>query len=423
MINISPPIIISFGLLLIASPVSPAVQGGYFGNGVVKGSGPAKLFYNSIRFNVKRNGKVTGSAVSFSTGISPVKKLRLRGEISNIQRRGANRSAKFTAKLSDGATLSGKVFLNGGVKSARGKIRRAGARGNFYGDGAGGSIVYEDNGDIAVMNLRTGNTRKFPALPFTEGGASVSRDGTIAHLRELTRNPEGVLVRFNKLDGTFIREFVWEEPLSFVRDGARISPDGKFVAFCLRVPDDRGGNRIYVFETAPPYRSVFWEAYCSPGWTTDNRLIAVADGNKQINRTGGPININNPGANILSQVAFLNLPGLEPEAPEGAPDGSSILFSDKSGVAKTFSMNVNTGAVTQILTESTGQFHPIVGGNSLFFVQACCTGIAFSSQIHHVPLNLTRAAPMTIGGYFLEDAAGDNLIVGADRYGYTPASQ
>ncbi len=420
------PIFIGLTAASIAAPNAGNLSGGYFGNGSVKPARGPEIFYNSLRFNVRRNGNVTGSATIFATGgVQAAKRIKFKATLSNIQRQNnGNTRAKIQGKFADGTTLRGTVIndlaARGGAKLAKGKMQNGARKGTFYGDGSGGSIVRIFSDEVEVTNLLTGTTTKFPAIASDEGGASVSQDGTIAHLQERATAPEGVTVRLNKLDGTFIREFFWAEPFSFVRDGARISPDGRHVAFCLRVPNDRGESRVYVFETSPPHRFVFWELVCAPGWTIDNRLIAVDVNGKQMYLTNQPINTSSAAANLLAKVGPGNLPIVE--APEGTPDGRSIVFSDNGGVARTFSMDIATGAVRQLLSDGVGQFHPVAGGRSLFFAQKCCTDLFPLSIIHHVPLNLDQTIPMTIGGYFLEDRNGENFTGGSSRYGYTPAS-
>jgi hypothetical protein len=395
---------------------SIAVQGYYFGNGSVKALNSPELFYNSMRFTVNKNGKVIGSAVSFSSGSQPVKRLKLKGTISKVKKQPSGlTTARITGKFSDGSLFNGTLSMNrnipGGAKSAKGKITRGSARGDFYGDGSGGSIVHIYSSEIEVMNLSTGSLKKFPAMPFEEGGVSVSSNGTIAHLQQRERDPEGVLVRLNQLDGTFIREFLWAEPNSFVKEGARISPNGKYVAFCLRVPDDRGSSRTYVFDTTPPHNYTFWTFTCSPGWTVDNRLLATNEG-------GNQIYISNPEVNFLSPVGPSNLK--RAGAPDGSPDGKSIIFYS-GDVSKTYSLNIATGVPIQLLNGSLTNFNALCGGKSLFYVQSCCTSVSLPT-IHHVPLEASRTIPLTIGGYFLGNQLDDTMNV-SDRFGYTPASQ
>jgi WD40-like Beta Propeller Repeat len=410
--------------LSTAAPSAASLSGGYFGNGSVKPLRGSEIFYNSLRFKVDKKGNVKGSAVLFATGgVQAVKRVIFRAKLSNVRSlaNGITR-AKIQGKFADGAILNGTLQNNSatpGARIAKGNISKGSSKGKFYGDGSGGSIVRTYAGKIEVTNLVTGKTTSFPAIPYEEGGVSVSQDGTIAHLQERSSNPEGVTVRLNKLDGTFIRDFVWEEPLSFVYDGARISPDGKNVAFCLRVPTDRGASRVYVFETSPPHRYVFWQLVRSPGWTVDNRLIAVENNGRQMFLTRQPIDVT-ASTNFLAKVGPNNL--ATAEAPEGTPDGKSIVFSDNGGVPRSYSMDVATGAVAQLLTEGVGQFYPMVGGQSLFYAQKCCSGIASLSIIHNLPFNRSSTAPAPLGGYFLEDGMGSNFTGGSTRYGYTPAA-
>jgi hypothetical protein len=273
-----------------------------------------------------------------------------------------------------------------------------------------GSLVHMYADKVYVTNLATKNQFIFDAVPYTEGGVSVSTNGTIAQLQQRDLNPEGVYIRLTKLDGTFIDEYTIREDLSFVTSGIRISPDARKVAFSLRVQLNSGSTLItYVLDIASrnlvTFQNLNWA-----GWTSDNRLLGFDPIEKQIYLSNTAIDFINPiGPNNLEQI----------ESLEGTPDGSSVVFSNKTGIRRTFSMNISNGTIKQLLSDGTGQFYPVAANNSLFYVQECCGLQATSPVIYRIPLSLNTTVSSPIRTYSLENAQGQNLFR-AGRYGYTP---
>ncbi len=303
--------------------------------------------------------------------------------------------------------------------------------------GATGSIVYEDNGRIYVVNVATGAKSDFAALQFVSGGVSVSRDGTVAHLQEDFGNPGGVFIRLTRLDGTLVREFGVQKDLSNINNngGARISPDGKWVAFSINT--DLGGNlgradRTYVCPTVGNTLCSFWNYNREPGWTADNRLLAVDERRTQIYRSNANLSTT-PSQNRLDPIGPDNLQ--EAYSPEGTADNNGVVFSQGSiTLSRTFGLNIATGTVRQLLTGGVAQRLPLVVDGNLLYLQPCCanrngggtTAGILSSSMHRLPLNLAGTLDSPTGfvnepGFYL--LSGTDRLRTTQRYGYTPATR
>ncbi len=276
-----------------------------------------------------------------------------------------------------------------------------------------GSLVYSYNDKVHVVNLATGKDFIFGAVPYNEGGVSVSTDGTIAQLQQRDLNPEGALVRITKLDGTLIKEFTIAQEYSFVTSGVRISPDASKVAFSLSVQLDGGKRTIRTYSVdIKTTKYIYWDYTNWAGWTADNRLLVVDSGANQIYKSNAAVDFINP-------IGPNNLVGVE--AVEATPDGSTILFSNKSGVRRSFAMNATTGKITQLLSDGTGQFYPLAANGSLFYVQECCAGSFTLPAIHQIPLTPDKIISSPIAKYNLQNSAGERLRP-SGRYGYTPST-
>jgi Tol biopolymer transport system component len=300
---------------------------------------------------------------------------------------------------------------------------------------ASGSIVYEDNGRIYVVNVATGVVFDYLAMQYVEGGVSVSLDGTVAHLQEDFGTPGGVFVRLTRLDGSTVREFNIQKDLTNLNNngGARISPDGKWVAFSINT--DLGGNagradRTYVCSAIGTVLCTFWNFMREPGWTADNRLLAVNEARTQIFRSNANLSTS-PDLNRLDPIGPDNLQ--QAYSPEGTPDNSGIVFSTGSiGLSRVFGLDIATGAVKQLFTGSVYQRLPLAVGSNLLFLQGCCanrngggtTAGILSSSVHRAPLNLNVTLDSPTGyvnepGLYLQTASG--RLKTTERYGYTPA--
>jgi hypothetical protein len=300
-----------------------------------------------------------------------------------------------------------------------------------------GSIVYEDNRRIYVVNVATGVAFDFLALQSNEGGVSVSSDGTVAHLQKDFGTPGGVFIRLNKLDGTLVREFNVQQEFTVLNNngGARISPDGKWVAFSINT--DLGASagradRTYVCNTIGTLSCSFWNFNREPGWTADNRLLAVNEARTQIYRSNANLSTD-PSLNRLDPIGPDNLQ--DAYSPEGTADGNGVVFSQGSiSLSRTFGLNLTTGAVKQLFTGSIYQRLPLPVGSSLLYLQGCCanrngggtTAGLLSSSVHLAPLDLNTTLDSPTGyvnepGLYLQSASG--RLRTNQRYGYTPASR
>jgi hypothetical protein len=283
---------------------------------------------------------------------------------------------------------------------------------NNNNNGTNGSLVHQYSDKIYVTNLATKKQFTFDAVPYSEGGVSVSTNGTIAQLQQRDLNPEGVYIRLTKLDGTFIDEYTIREDFSFVTSGIRISPNAKKVAFSLQVQLNSGSTLItYILDVATRNFITFQDLNWA-GWTSDNRLVGFDPVKKQIMISNAVVDYINPvGSNNLEEI----------EALEGTPDGSSVVFSNKTGIRRIFSMNISNGSIMQLLSDGTGQFYPVPANGSLFYVQECCSLGSTSPVIHRVALSLNSTISSPIKTYNLENSQGQSLSR-TGRFGYTPAT-
>jgi WD40-like Beta Propeller Repeat len=298
-----------------------------------------------------------------------------------------------------------------------------------------GSLVWNDNGVIYVMNLATKTQRSFTALDFSvDDAVSASRDGVIAQLAD--RGRDQAIIRLTQLDGNLIHEFVYNEDASFSVSGAIISPDGKAVAFAFNTyipgaiePDgtrDRG-DRTVVCETrvTPTPSCVFFNFIRDPEWTPDNRLIGLENGN-QFYINNQVTNFANPASNLLVKVGPANLD--RAQGSNMSPDGKTIVFSRNTGVDKVYGLDVASGVVTPLTADGIGQYHPAVSpdGAYLAYRAQCCQttpgsgGSTFTgSRLHAIPFKpgATTSTPYAVN--FLTDAQGKSINVGRS-YGITP---
>jgi hypothetical protein len=277
-----------------------------------------------------------------------------------------------------------------------------------------GSLVREELSKVYVYNLANKKETFFEAVPYSEGGVSVSNNGTIAQMQERERNPEGVYVLITKLNGEKIQDFTHEEPYSFVKSGIRISPDGSKVAFALHVQLDGGGStdRLIVYNLKT-LRYTFWNNLSFPGWTADNRLLAVGVSGKQLFRSNVAVDyMDTIGPNNLDRVNYV----------DGASTTDYVLYSNNAGVPQSFAMNIATGQSKLLFSDGVGQFFPVAGAGSVFYLHSCCKADFVSPRVlHKVPEKLTSTTPTPMNKYQLTGSSGKTLKA-TERYGYTPAS-
>jgi hypothetical protein len=288
-----------------------------------------------------------------------------------------------------------------------------------------GSIVYADNRVIRVMNLGTGRTKSFSAIDFLRGGVSVSDTGVIAQLQDRARE-DAVLIYLTKLDGTFIREFKYTQKLSFPVGGARISRDGKAVAFSLGSLLDNGerGDRVVTCETMGEHRCVYFDNLRDPAWLPDNRFVAINYG-RQLYISNGPVNFANPSQSRVDVIGPGNLDRASIAAT--SPNGKYVVFSSKAGVPRVYALNLQSGRVKTLTSDGIGQYTPLISndGQFLYYIQQCCQksptgagGVATGGRLHRIPFrpDITTSTP------YLKNVvrdAEDSPLDPDDQYGVT----
>jgi WD40-like Beta Propeller Repeat len=296
-----------------------------------------------------------------------------------------------------------------------------------------GSLVYTGlariNEDLVravkVLNLTTKKVTLFETDDFVFDGASVSKNGLVAQLFD--RGRDEAIIRINKLDGTFVKQFVYSEDNSFATSGARISPDGKVVAFGLRVQVAAGDSRqrVYFCGTGENNDCYYYENLGDPEWLPDGRLIAV---NVYQNRERGglyateaPLSEGNQMPTDVFRIGPETLDNAE--EPVVTPDGKTIMVG--LGVLQNiYAIDIQTKAVKKITTNGIQQFKPAVSndGKTLFYIQDCCpvsaSAPASLPTIHTIPLQLNATTSTPISTNYLKDAAGDSVNA-SGHYGYT----
>jgi Tol biopolymer transport system component len=288
-----------------------------------------------------------------------------------------------------------------------------------------GSIVYADNRVIRVMNLGTGRTKSFSSIDFREGGVSVSETGVIAQLQDRDRE-DTVLIYLTKLDGTFIREFTYPAKLSFPLGGARISRDGKAVAFALGALLDSGerGDRVVTCETQGEHRCVYFDNLRDPAWLPDNRFVGINYG-RQLYISNGPINFANPAQNRVDVIGPNTLDRASVAAT--SPNGKYVVFSSNAGVPRVYALNLQSGRVTTLTSDGIGQYTPLISndGQFLYYIQQCCQrsptlggGVATSGHLHRIAFRPDITTPTPYLKNVVRDAEA-NPLDPDNQYGVT----
>jgi Tol biopolymer transport system component len=289
-----------------------------------------------------------------------------------------------------------------------------------------GSLVYYDitkidgktDYGIHVMNLATGKTRIFAAVPYADGGVSVSETGVIAQLQRQERT-DTVMVYLSTLDGSYITDFTWTEKNSFPISGARISRDGTLVTFALQtiLGDGKRGDRVVACETQnkTQIRCVYFDNLRDPAWMPDNRLVGI-NYEKQIYISDGQVNVANPDRNTVKPVGPNNLD--RAKTTETTPDGLHVIFSSKAGIPRVYALELQTGLVKTLTADGVGQYNPLVSsdGKSLYFIQSCCQktptgagGVFTSGRVHRIPLNTNTTTPTPYAKNFLNNTEGKSV--------------
>jgi hypothetical protein len=267
---------------------------------------------------------------------------------------------------------------------------------------------------IKTLDTSTGAVQLFQSGLFTEGGVSAARNGTLAYLQDFDDSYE---IRMVRADGSVVTTFTWNENLTFVLEGARISPDAKYVSFALNRANNSGReDAVYLCNTEGAVFCYWFSNLRSPAWLGDGRLIA---------RTSD-----------FSRIYAINplTRSLDPIGPEigdaddlaSTPNSSHIIFSTNSRPNRIRALNLTTNAVTTLSSGGTGQYMPMVSsdGASLFYLEACCAGGVTNIGVSSTAGALRRTA-LNLGGSFaggvdvnlVRDTSGGLISVGDKFYG------
>jgi hypothetical protein len=259
---------------------------------------------------------------------------------------------------------------------------------------------------IKTMDASTGAVQMFVAGDFTEKGVSAARNGTLAYLKEFDDSYE---IRIVRTDGSQVASFFWNEDLTFLVDGARISPDANHVAFSLnRIEGNTRTDAVYLCNTQGAIICYWFNNLRSPAWLGDGRLIArnsAADRIYAINVTTRALNPIGPVISSIDDLA-------------GTPNSSHILFSTNNRPNRIRALNLATNAVTTLSDGGTGQYKPLVSsdGASLFYMELCCGGGFDIGALRRTPLNLSGTFSGGVQTNLVRDAGG-NIVFPGDVYG------
>jgi hypothetical protein len=296
-----------------------------------------------------------------------------------------------------------------------------------------GSIVYEDlariNGKLVrvvkVFNLSNKTETFFETDDFIFGGASVSKDGLIAQLFD--RGRDEAIIRINKLDGTLVKQFVYAEGFTFATSGARISPDGKLVAFAQHIQLEAGKSqeRVYFCGTGENNDCYYYENLGDPEWLPDGRLLAV---NIFEDRTRGGLYATDAPLTVANATPT-NINRIGPDAldnardPVATPDGKTIILG-MGTLQNIYAIDIASKQVKQITKDGIEQYRPAVSEDNatLFYIQKCCpTTVAADptgSAIHAIPLNRSTTTSTPTSKNYLTYANGES-VKNTSKIGYT----
>jgi dipeptidyl aminopeptidase/acylaminoacyl peptidase len=251
--------------------------------------------------------------------------------------------------------------------------------------------VWIGQGDgLTTLDLATRRVASVP-LAIDEadiaGGVSTSSDGVVAFLTEDPADDDVVVVRTVGPDGQVRSTFRHEVDRSFPVSGARISPDGRRVAYGLYAGTSDGAvRRTYVSNvdgterfsfdvTAPDVLTTATPNAAVPAWLPDGRLLVTA---------ASGFLLSDPALERLTRVGPTTL--ANPDHPVVSPDGRTVLFDQERGAAGPAS----TSRAVWALDLTTGAVRPLV--RSLIDVYAA--GISPDGQY----LVLRDSAPFSAPG-------------------------
>jgi WD40 repeat protein len=269
-------------------------------------------------------------------------------------------------------------------------------------------------GAIHVFDLESKTETVFKAIEFLEGGATVAKNG---HIAQLAAYNDSVGIRITKLDGSIVKEFTFDESLSFALGGAAISPDASRVAFAINTyvtSRDNRADKVVVCQVANLQCRSYLDLR-EPAWTADGRLLATNSEQTRIFMSDGALaTFSRLGTQSYSRVNALT----------STPDSKGILIADKNEIGV---FDIASGAYKRFGNNSLGIYDLAISsdGATLFFTQKCCgsadLGIPPSlASLMSMPYKPTADPNLFDRKYQLLLANGTNPVIGG-RIGYTDA--
>jgi hypothetical protein len=260
---------------------------------------------------------------------------------------------------------------------------------------------------IKTIDGSTGATQIFVAGDFSEGGVSAARNGTLAYLKEFDDSYE---IRLARTDGSAVTSFFWNENLTILLDGVRISPDAKYVSFALnRSEGSAREDAVYLCNTEGAVFCYWFSNLRSPAWLGDGRLIARTSDFGRIYAINVTTRALSPIGPVIGDIDDL----------ASTPNTSHILFSTNSRPNRIKALNLTTNVVTTLSDGGTGQYMPLVSsdGASLYYLEACCGGGTTAGVLRRTPLNLGGAFTGGVQTNLVRDAGGGLITIGDKFYG------
>lgn len=200
-----------------------------------------------------------------------------------------------------------------------------------FGGGVGRVVFVGDSG-VRSWDLTAGRVTTLPISDGITGGVSAALDGSHAYLVEDPNDDDAVIIRVLDASGAVRHTFHDVHEFSFPVSGAVLSPDGRRVAWGMRVGTDEGAVRRTVFAnvdgtdqryvdaSAPDVLTTASPNAGMPGWLPDGRLLVTT-------ATGFLVSDS-----ALRNVRRLPSPALaNPGNPVATPDGRYIVFDQERG--------------------------------------------------------------------------------------------
>jgi hypothetical protein len=283
-----------------------------------------------------------------------------------------------------------------------------------------GSLVFDYvetiNGKLGtavhVFDLATRTETFFKGVDYLEGGVTVAKNGNIA---QLAKYNDSVDIRVTTLNGTLIKEFTFDENLSFALGGAVISPDASRVAFAINtfvVSRNARADKLVVCQVANLQCRSYLD-FRLPGWTADGRLLAT---NSERTR----VFVSDVGLANFSRLGVRNY--FQVNALTSTPDSKGIVIADDNEIGVVdLATNVYKRFGHNSLGISNAAFS--ADGATFYFTQKCCgnagAGIAPSlASLMSMPYRPDVDPDLFDPKFQLFLASGTNPVIGG-RIGYT----